>query len=155
MFNESVHFNGERYEVELPWKEDRPTIPSGYKLCENRLRALQRRMLHHPELMKEHDQIIQEQTRNSIVENVPDDEINNEDNDTIHYLPHHAVIRRDRKTTKLRNVYDGSAKTQDREYSLNDSLENGPNFTPQMLDVLIKFRWHKIALTADIKRPCS
>lgn len=119
------------------------------------MRALQRRMLHHSELMKEHDQIIQEQTRNSIVENVPDDEINNEDNDTIHYLPHHAVIRRDRKTTKLRNVYDGSAKTQDREYSLNDSLENGPNFTPQMLDVLIKFRWHKIALTADIKRPCS
>ena len=48
----------------------------------------------------------------------------------VHYLPHHAVIQRDRETTKLRIVYDGSAKLPERTHSLNDCLETGPNYTP-------------------------
>ncbi len=72
--------------------------------------------------------------------------------DCVHYLPHHAVIRRDRETTKLRIVYDGSAKPPDRDYSLNGCLETGPNFTPQLFDMLIRFRWYKIGLTADIEK---
>ena len=32
-FNESVHFNGTRYEVDLPWNQDCPSIPSDYQLC--------------------------------------------------------------------------------------------------------------------------
>jgi hypothetical protein len=43
--------------------------------------------------------------------------IENTDNESVHYLPHHGVVRRDRKTTKLRIVCDGSAKLPDREYS--------------------------------------
>ena len=38
-FNENVCFNGHRYEVQLPWKENRPTVPSDYELCVNRLRS--------------------------------------------------------------------------------------------------------------------
>ena len=67
----------------------------------------------------------------------------------VHYLPDHAVIRRDRETTKLRIVYDGSAKPRKRTHSSNDCLETGPNYTPQLFDTLVNFRWHKIGLTAD------
>ena len=35
---------------------------------------------------------------------------------------------------------------------MNDCLEVGPNFTPQVIDILMKFRWHKIGLTADIEK---
>ena len=36
--------------------------------------------------------------------------------------------------------------------SLNDSPETGPNFIPQLFDTLVKFRWHRIGLTADIDK---
>ena len=77
-----------------------------------------------------------------------------EDNEkeNVHYLPHQAVIRRDRETTKLRIVYVGSAKPPKRTHSLNDCLETGPNYTPQLFDTLVNFRWHKIGLTADIEK---
>ena len=32
----------------------------------------------------------------------------NERGESVHYLPHHAVIRWERATTKIRIVYDGS-----------------------------------------------
>jgi hypothetical protein len=35
---------------------------------------------------------------------------------------------------------------------MNDCLEVGPNFTPQLIDILMKFRWHKIGLTAGIEK---
>jgi hypothetical protein len=65
---------------------------------------------------------------------------------------YHAVVRSDHNTTKLRVVYDSSAKTIDRPYSMNDCLEVGPNFMPQLIDILMKFRWHKIGLTVDIEK---
>ena len=40
----------------------------------------------------------------------------------------------------------------ERTHSLNDCLETGPNYTPQLFDTLVNFRWHKIGLTADIEK---
>ena len=83
------------------------------------------------------------------MERIPAEEHQEKEGENIHYLLHHAVIRRDRETTKLRIVYDGSARPPERAHSLNDCLETGPNFTPQLFDMLVKFRWNKIGLTAD------
>ena len=49
-----------------------------------------------------------------------------------HYLPHHAVVRKDRETTEVRIVYDGSAKPSKKGNSLNDCLQTGPNYIPQV-----------------------
>ena len=67
-----------------------------------------------------------------------------------HYMPHHAVIRKDKSTTKLRILYDASAKTEGP--SLNDCLYAGPSFGQRILDILIRFRLHRIALIADIEK---
>ena len=68
----------------------------------------------------------------------------------IHYLPHHAIIRQDKNTTKLRVVYDASARADGP--SLNDSLHVGPKFNQKILDILLQFRSHKVTLTADIEK---
>ena len=70
----------------------------------------------------------------------------------VHYLPHHAVIRRERQTTKLRIVYDGSARDGDEAHSLTDVLKTGPNYIPILLNTLLRFRTHPVALVADIEK---
>ena len=66
-------------------------------------------------------------------------------------MPHHPVIRQERETTKLRIVYDGSAKPSANDLSI-DCLQPGPNFIPKLFDVLIKFRSHSVALTGNIEK---
>ena len=68
----------------------------------------------------------------------------------MHYLPHHAVLRQDKATTKTRIVYDASAKTTGP--SLNDCLYAGPKFDERIMDILLRFQASRIALTADIER---
>ena len=67
-------------------------------------------------------------------------------------LPHHAVVREDKETTKIRIVFDASARDSTTSMSLNQLLEVGPNYIPQLFDLLISFRSNSIALTADIER---
>jgi len=61
------------------------------------------------------------------------------------------VIREDKQTTKLRIVFDGSAKEPD-HLSLNDCLDKGPNLTLNIFDILIKFRCYPIGMVADIEK---
>ena len=131
-FFEDIQFNGTRYEVGLPWKDGCRPDSNHYGLCRDRLRSLQKKLTKEPELLQEYENIINEQKRNGIVEEVPieDRMENNKDKDNVgvHYMPHHGVIRTDRKTTKLRVVYDGSAKPNENKLSLNDSLQTNDKF---------------------------
>ena len=68
----------------------------------------------------------------------------------IHYLPHHAVIQCDKETTKLRVVYDSSAKSTG--LSLNDCLYAGPKFDQNMFDLLLRFRANRVTIVADIEK---
>lgn len=80
-------------------------------------------MLKEPEVIHEYNQIIEEQVNKGIVKKVATEENKGNENERVHYLSHHAVTRRDRETTKLRVVYDGSAKPTGRCHTLNDCLE--------------------------------
>ncbi|GFV30545.1 integrase catalytic domain-containing protein [Trichonephila clavipes] len=66
------------------------------------------------------------------------------------YLPHHAVIRSDKTTSRIRIVFDGSAH-EDGQSSLNQSLYTGPNLHPNILELLLCFRKSPVAFTADVK----
>ena len=68
----------------------------------------------------------------------------------IHYLPHHAVVRHNKETTKVRVVYDASARSDGP--SLNDCLHAGPKFNQKILDILLRFRVHRVAIIADIEK---
>ncbi|ERL87294.1 hypothetical protein D910_04689, partial [Dendroctonus ponderosae] len=54
-------------------------------------------------------------------------------------------------TTKLRVVFDGSVKSSS-GISLNDTLKVGPKLQDDLMDLLLNFRTHKVAFTADIEK---
>ncbi|XP_037930880.1 uncharacterized protein LOC119665718 [Teleopsis dalmanni] len=68
-----------------------------------------------------------------------------------YYLPHQAVVRANSITTKVRVVFDASAKTTNKN-SLNDVLYVGPRLQRDIFDILLKFRLKKFAIVADIEK---
>ena len=69
----------------------------------------------------------------------------------VQYLPHRAVIREDKDTTKVRIVFDASSKVGT-EPSLNDCLLSGPCLLPSIYDILLRFRMGKIGIVSDIQQ---
>ena len=67
----------------------------------------------------------------------------------VFYLPVHTVRKESSSTTKISAVFDASAKSMTGT-SLNDTLLVGPTVHPLLADVLLRFRFHWIALTTDI-----
>ena len=72
-------------------------------------------------------------------------------NTEVYYLPMHAVHKEDSTTSKLRIVFDASAKTTSGT-SLNDHLLIGPTVHLLLIDVLLRFWKFKVPLTTDVSR---
>ena len=66
------------------------------------------------------------------------------------YLPHRAVVRENKSTTKVRIVYDASAKNKGP--SLNECLYKGPCLNALLYDIFFRFRVHNYGLIADIEK---
>ncbi|KFM68616.1 hypothetical protein X975_08696, partial [Stegodyphus mimosarum] len=66
-------------------------------------------------------------------------------------MPHRPVSRDDKFTTKERMVFDASSK-ENQFKSLNDCLWPGPNLNTNILDIIINFRNHEVAICADLEK---
>ena len=80
------------------------------------------------------------------------DETEEQPPENTHYLPHQAVIRNDTLTTKLRVVFDASARVKPGCLSLTDCTNTGPPLTAGIADILMRFRAHKVGLVAHIEK---
>ncbi|MCG8621284.1 MAG: hypothetical protein MJE68_04665, partial [Proteobacteria bacterium] len=101
-------------------------------------------------ILLEYDSIIHDQIEKKIIEVVTEANARTDHDHKVHYLPHHAAIRHDNETTKLRVVYDASARSGGP--SLNDCLYTGPKFYQKIMDILLRFRSYPTTLTADIEK---
>ncbi|XP_062541716.1 uncharacterized protein LOC134209715 [Armigeres subalbatus] len=68
-----------------------------------------------------------------------------------YHMPHHAVIREDSATTKLRVVFDASCKSIN-GLSLNDASMVGPTVQQEIRSIIMRSRIHKVMIIADIKQ---
>ena len=55
---DAISFNGEKYQVRLPWKEGHSTLPSNYVNSLRRLKGQVQKLKGTPEVLKEYDVII-------------------------------------------------------------------------------------------------
>ncbi|XP_064653106.1 uncharacterized protein LOC135503461 [Lineus longissimus] len=151
-FTETVEFKDDRYVVRLPWKEGaKPSLLNNRNLAEGRLQSLNCKLSKNPVLRGRYDEALVELETLGIVQEVPQTEIVPNDERPVFYLPHFPVIKESKLTTKIRPVFDASAKGAN-GVSLNDCIESGPNLLPGLLDILIRFRRWRVAMTSDITK---
>jgi hypothetical protein len=132
--------------VPLPRKVDAKSIGESRSQALRRFLSLER-TLNHKGKFQEVDAVIQEYFRLDRAEVVPIEDMD-KDSTTMFYL---LVYKDTSSTTKVRAVFDASAKSAS-GVSLNDTLLVGPTVHPPLVDVLLRFRMNRVALTADVSK---
>ncbi|XP_062705397.1 uncharacterized protein LOC134287511 [Aedes albopictus] len=115
-----------------------------------RFLALKRRLVKDPTLKEQYVRFIQEYEELGHCREV--DEARDHPSHGRYYLPHHAVLRPSSSTTKLRVVFDASARPYHGARSLNDVLQVGGNVQNDLFSILLRFHRHAVAFTADITK---
>jgi hypothetical protein len=134
--------------VQLPFKDHKtPDIGLSRDTAVKRFRALEAKFRQNPQCKREYKEVINDHLILNHAEKVTTEE--NFEKDSNSYLPHHAAIKTESMTTKTRVVFDASARSSNGT-SLNDHLLIGPKLQHDLFSILIRFRKHKIAFTADI-----
>ena len=114
---------GVRCATKLPIKPHLDILTDNYRVSQNHLFSLGCFLDKNLELFGTYHNIYKEYEENQIIERVCSDDI--PDPGAVHYLPHQAVVRQEKETTKVRQVFEASAKVSGP--SPNDCLYAGPN----------------------------
>ena len=140
-FCSTITESNNRYSADLPWRSGLMVTNNNYFLARNRLNSVIT-SLKKNDILTQYNEIINTYLKKDYIEicNRSDKEF---------FLPHHAVIKQDRVTTKIRIVFDGSSRTN-QSLSLNDCLYKGPTLLNDLAVMLIKFRIGTIAVTSDL-----
>ncbi|XP_058456828.1 uncharacterized protein LOC131434190 [Malaya genurostris] len=112
-----------------------------------RFMRLERRFAANPELKALYSNFIHEYRTLGHMREINDNTVKCK----TYYLPHHAVLKPDSTTTKLRVVFDASCRTST-GVSLNDGLMVGPVVQEDLLSIVLRFRVHRFAIVADIAK---
>ncbi|XP_008190207.1 uncharacterized protein LOC103312011 [Acyrthosiphon pisum] len=134
-----------RFVVKLPFAQDPQALGDSRNMAQKRFSNLERRFAKEPSLANEYKAFMTEYLEMDHME------VATNTTNPCYYLPHHAVLKANSLTTKLRVVFDGSAASSS-GLSLNDILLKGPKSQPDIINILLRFRVHNIAITADVEK---
>ena len=138
--------NDGRFIMRLPLKADHLPLGSSRHIAISRLQSLERKFFKDEEYAVAYKATIKDYFDAGHLRPVTDNNV-----DSICYLPHHGVIKQSSTSTKLRVVFDASAKTSS-GHSLNSILGNGPRLQEDLFSILTRFRTYPVAITADIEK---
>ena len=131
----------QRYEVHVPWKQSKCSLTNNCEMAKKRLESTERKLGKNPELLNTYCGIIEKYENKGYITKVTDSD------QTKWYLPHFPVVQMDKATTKVRLVFDASAKFKD--LSLNDVIYPGPELQNELFSVLLRFRKQSVAILCD------
>jgi hypothetical protein len=131
MVAKSLTAKGHRYQVAMPWKVDPNTLPDNRQSATRRLVSTERRLLKEPALAAAYQAVLDDHQEKGYVRRL---ETKEEIAEPQWFLPHFAVVRHDKDTTKTRIVFDASARHQG--VCLNDFIYTGPKLQNDLLRVL-------------------
>ncbi|GFR15920.1 pro-Pol polyprotein [Trichonephila clavata] len=123
-------------------------VPEERDIAVHRLQQIERRFSKNQSLSDQYHKFLDDYLKLGHMELIPENEIDVPASSSF-YLPHHPVPNKN--GGKFRVVFDGSAKSSS-GISLNDKLMVGPQLQTDLTTLLLRFRMHKIAITADIEK---
>ncbi|XP_017881790.1 uncharacterized protein LOC108625943, partial [Ceratina calcarata] len=135
-----------RYVVALPFNNRKSELGQTRAMAEKRLASIERKLRRDANLHVQYAAVIEEYLTLGHMTRKPDEQITEG-----YFLPHHAVVKESSQTTKVRVVFDGSAKSTT-GISLNDTLLVGPTIQDDIFSLLLRFRSHNYVLTGDIEK---
>ncbi|GFW31194.1 integrase catalytic domain-containing protein [Trichonephila clavipes] len=138
-----------KFVVEMPFKPDSSEgiLGNSKAIASKRLDQLRTRLERDPAMQTLYSEFLNEYELLQHMEQVKEDS----DVENGYYLPHHGVLRSSSKTTRLRVVFNASAKTSS-GLSLNDLLCKGGVIQEDLFSILIRLRKYAYAFTADIRQ---
>ncbi len=134
----------------MPFFKDETKLGNSYRQALLRFENIERKLEKMPKTYELYREFMKEFLDLKHMELVPVGELDLPVNQC-YYIPHHCVAKEDSTTTKLRVVFDASAKTTS-GISLNDCLAAGPKLQDDLFHIMIRFRFHKIATVGDIAK---
>ncbi|GFX85884.1 integrase catalytic domain-containing protein [Trichonephila clavipes] len=102
IFKETVEFEKGRYIVQLPFRKSYNELSDNYPLAKQRFQNLWRRFGHDSELYQQYREIIRDYTEQGIIEEVKTEITDNKLKRPVYYLPHQAIKKDGRLTSKTR-----------------------------------------------------
>ena len=129
------------------WVED-IQLPNNYFSSLVQLKSLEKRLSRDTTLNEIYANFIREDLENGHLITVLDAYKVEQRSDKECHLPHHTVINLN-KPGKVRRILNGAAKFHGS--SLNNTLLTGPDMLQNLIHVLLRFRQHQFALSADIE----
>ena len=135
-----------RYRVKIPWIEDRVPRQTNEQQSRIRLNRLMKRMTE--KVRDGYEEIIEDQLKTGVIEEVPIQPTGNR----IFYMPHKPVVREGATSTKIRMVFDASAKPSPETFSINECMNPGPMMQPLLWDILIRSRMAPVCIMGDVTK---
>lgn len=118
-----------RYEVNFPWIPGAMLLNTNETLSRKRLQNVERKLSRNEKLREEYGGIVEEQLRAGIIEEAPQ----NPTGERVFYMPHKPAVKQSAVTSKVRMVFDASAKPHPLADSINDCMFTGPPTTATSL----------------------
>lgn len=134
-----------RYVVSLPFRNTSKHLGESRNMAIKRFLALERKFERNASFKDEYTRAFEQYLISDYITAIDNAELDG------YYMPHHAVLKESSDTTKIRIVFDASAKTTT-DTSLNDVLMVGPMIQDTLFTHLIRFRTYEYAITADIEK---
>ena len=148
ILDDTTYHDGSRYRVGMLWAEDDSSLPNNYFSALVQLKSLERRLAKDADLKERYSKTIQDDISKGYIVNLDKGTCFKVNEAREWYLPHHPVVH-PHKPGKVRRVLNGAAKFQGQ--SLNNLLLTGPDLLQNLIHILIRFRQHPHAVSADIE----
>ncbi|XP_063909631.1 uncharacterized protein LOC135127182 [Zophobas morio] len=132
-----------RYVVSMPVREQRSPLLSNRETTLNTYLKMEARMSRRPQLNAAYITFLQEYRDLGHMQLAAQP--------SMYVMPHHCVQKETSSTTKVRVVFNGSSSDSNGT-TLNQQLLPGPKLQKDLSHILMNFRLHAIAVTADIQQ---